>query len=263
MKKQLEQICIKISLIIHEGYFHAYYEIGKDTPHMKSRVALETYLVIIINIWIAIVVAGYRWDLSVLERLGAVSGSMPTLQAWVELIPVSESQALSLLESYPVLNNSVTGIPLILMRTLNASFLHFSWNHLFGNIISLWVIGRRYENANYRGTFLIVYVVTGIISMTCSAVFQPLALTAGASGAVFGLMGASVVLSKRSTYLVRKGQINQSSHMHYNLLGSTIGVFLVYNLIGTFVIPGVSIVAHVSGMIAGLLIGLVLPIRPW
>ena len=230
---------------------------------MKSRVALETYLVIIINIWIAIVVAGYRWDLSVLERLGAVSGSMPTLQAWVELIPVSESQALSLLESYPVLNNSVTGIPLILMRTLNASFLHFSWNHLFGNIMSLWVIGRRYEDANYRGTFLIVYVVTGIISMYCSAVFQPLALTAGASGAVFGLMGASVVLSKRATYLVRKGQINQSSHMHYDLLGYTIGVFLVYNLVGTFVIPGVSIVAHVSGMIAGLLIGLVLPIRPW
>ena len=230
---------------------------------MKSRVALETYLVIIINIWIAIVVAGYRWDLSVLERLGAVSGSMPTLQAWIELIPVRESQALSLLESYPVLNNSVTGIPLILIRTLNASFLHFSWNHLFGNIMSLWVIGRHYEDANYRGTFLIVYVVTGIISMYCSALFQPLALTAGASGAVFGLMGASFVLSKRATYLVRKGQINHSSHIQYTRLGRIVTFLLVFNLIATFVVPGVSIVAHISGMIAGLLIGLVLPIRQW
>ena len=230
---------------------------------MKSRITLETYLVIIINIWIAIVVAGYRWDLSVLERLGAVSGSTPVRQVWVELIPVSESQALYLLESYPVLNNSVTGIPLILIRTLNASFLHFSWTHLFGNIMSLWVIGRRYEDANYRGTFLMVYVVTGIISMYCSALFQPLAITAGASGAVFGLMGASFVLSKRATYLVRKGHINQSSHMRYALLGRTAGVFLVYNLVSTFIMPGVSIVAHISGMIAGLLIGLVLPIRHW
>ena len=230
---------------------------------MKKRMALETYLVLIINIWIAIVVAGYQWDLSVIARLGGVSGQMPTIQAWIELIPVSETLALQLVDTYPTLNNTLSDVPLFFMRTLNASFLHFSWSHLFGNALSLWIIGKQYENVNYRGTFLIIYVFTGIVSMSSAALLQPNALTAGASGAVFGLMGASAMLSKRARRLAVKGDLTPHIHASYTRLGKLVYTLMIYNLIATFVMPGISIVAHISGLIAGFVIGLVIPVRDW
>lgn len=230
---------------------------------MKKRKAWESYVIIIINIWLAIVVASYHWDFYIIDRLGGVSGQMPTIQAWIELLPVSESLALQLVDTYPTLNNTLSGVPLFLLRTLSASFLHFSWSHLFGNILSVWFIGRYYENVNYRGTFLITYVFTGIIAMSSAAVLQPDVLTAGASGAVFGLMGASVVLSKRAQRLAIKGSLTQHAHHKYTDLGRFVYVILIYNLIGTFIMPGISIVAHIAGLIAGGLIGLVLPIKDW
>jgi len=230
---------------------------------MKSRFPLETYLILIVNIWVAIIVSGYHWDVSILQRFGAVSGQMPTIQAWVELIPVREAQALHLLESYPSLNNVLSGIPLFIFRTLSASFLHFSWSHLFGNALSLWVIGKLYENVNYRGTFLVVYVVTGIVAMSSAAILQPDVVTAGASGSVFGLMGASFILSKRATRLALRGHLPQPAYMGYTRLGKLVYALLVYNLISTFVLPGISIIGHISGLIAGLLIGLIIPIKQW
>lgn len=230
---------------------------------MKKRMALETYLVLIINIWIAIVVAGYQWDLSVIDRLGGVSGQMPPIQAWIELIPVSETLALQLVDTYPTLNNTVSGVPLFLLRTLSASFLHFSWSHLFGNALALWIIGKPYETVNYRGTFLIIYVFTGIVSMSSAALLQPNALTAGASGAVFGLMGASFILSKRAQRLAVKGDLTPHIHASYTQLGKLVYVLIIYNLITTFIVPGVSIVAHISGLIAGIFIGFIIPVRDW
>lgn len=230
---------------------------------MKPRMALETYLVLIVNIWVAIIVAGYQWDVFIIDRLGGVSGQMPTIQAWIELIPVQESHALQLVDMYPTLNRTVSGIPLFLLRTLTASFLHFSWSHLFGNVISLWIIGKQYENVNYRGTFLIIYVFTGMVSMSSAAILQPNALTAGASGAVFGLMGASFILAKRASRSAIKGHLAPNAYDKYNRLGRLVYVLMIYNLISTFVIPGISIVGHIAGLIAGFIIGALIPIKEW
>lgn len=230
---------------------------------MKPRKALETYFVLIINIWIAIVVAGYRWDLSIIRQLGAVSGHMPETQSWIELIPLRHAHVAPALDAYPALHATVSGLPLFVLRALSASFLHFSWSHLLGNILSLWIIGKHYEKANYRGTFLIIYLFTGIVSMSSAALLQPSAITAGASGAVFGLMGASVVLSKRAQRLAVKGHLPQPLQAHYTHLGRVVYVLVVYNLITTFIVPGVSIVAHISGLIAGIFIGFIIPVRDW
>lgn len=230
---------------------------------MKPRMAIETYIILIINIWFALIVARSHWNIAIIQQLGAVSGGMPTAQSWVDLIPISHNQSVQLIESFPIIGTTLSGIPLFLMRTLNASFLHFSWSHLFGNLISLLIIGKQYEKTNYRSTFLIVYVVTGIISMASAALLQPNAITAGASGAVFGLMGASFILSKRAHQLAIKGQLPHYHIANYARLGKLVYSLMIYNLITTFIVPGISIVGHISGLIAGLCIGIIIPVKDW
>lgn len=230
---------------------------------MKTRATLETYLLIAINLWFAYIVSIHAWNTDFIHQLGAVSGNMPTEQLRILLVPLTEDMAIEWMRQNDFWVRPLAGIPLFIVRTLNASFLHFSWGHLFGNAVSLWIIGKRYEQVNYRGTFTLIYVFTGIISMSSAAILQPYALTAGASGAVFGLMGASYVLSKRAERLAFKRDMPHSTYVKYSQLGHLVYSLMVYNLIMTFVLPGISIVGHISGLIAGIIIGIIIPIKYW
>ena len=71
--------------------------------------------------------------------------------------------------------------------------------------------------------------------------FEPTAATAGASGAIFGLMGAAVVIMR---------------NRGINPMESGIGLWIGLNLLITFTIPGISIGGHIGGLVGGLLVAL-------
>ncbi|MEU3947382.1 rhomboid family intramembrane serine protease [Streptomyces sp. NPDC029526] len=125
-------------------------------------------------------------------------------------------------------------------RLLTSMFLHGSYIHIIFNMLSLWWIGGPLEAALGRARYLTLYLVSGLagsaLSYLIAAPNQP---SLGASGAVFGLFGATAVLMRRLNYDMRP-----------------IIALLVINLIITFS-PGFNIAwqAHLGGLVAGVVMG--------
>ncbi|MGW7460455.1 rhomboid family intramembrane serine protease [Streptomyces sp. NPDC054797] len=129
-------------------------------------------------------------------------------------------------------------------RLLTSVFLHTEWWHIISNMIGLWVIGGPLEAALGRSRYLAVYLLSGLGgSALVYLLTEPYAATLGASGAVFGLLGATVVLARRLRYEMRP-----------------VITMVVLMLVLTFVPIGghftVSWQAHVGGLITGALVGL-------
>jgi len=122
-------------------------------------------------------------------------------------------------------------------RLITAAFLHASLIHLLFNMLVLWFIGAPVEQAIGRGRFLAIYIVSGLAGSAGAIIFSPNVVTVGASGAIFGILGAALVL---------EGQKN------YVLGGQALGLIAV-NLIFTFAIPNISIGGHIGGLIGGAL----------
>ncbi|MFJ3724521.1 rhomboid family intramembrane serine protease [Streptomyces sp. NPDC090045] len=128
-------------------------------------------------------------------------------------------------------------------RLLTSVFLHTELWHIAGNMIALWVIGGPLEAALGRARYLAVYLLSGLGgSALVYLVSAPNTPTLGASGAVFGLLGATVVLVRRLRYEMRP-----------------VIVMVVLMLVLTFVpLGGISVSwpAHVGGLVTGALLGL-------
>ena len=122
-------------------------------------------------------------------------------------------------------------------RVITGGFLHFGPIHLLFNMMALWVIGRDIEPALGHARFLAVYLVSLLGGSAAVMLFStPNALVAGASGAVFGLMGALAVLLRRLR--IPLGQV---------------GGLIIVNLVITFLLPGISVAGHLGGLITGAL----------
>ncbi|NEY35732.1 rhomboid family intramembrane serine protease [Streptomyces sp. PRKS01-65] len=125
-------------------------------------------------------------------------------------------------------------------RLLTSMFLHGSTLHVLFNMLSLWWIGGPLEAALGRARYLALYLLSGLagsaLSYLIAAPNQP---SLGASGAVFGLFGATAVLMRR---------LNQDMR--------PVVVLLAINLVFTFS-PGFNIAwqAHIGGLVAGVVIG--------
>jgi membrane associated rhomboid family serine protease len=120
-------------------------------------------------------------------------------------------------------------------RLFTSGFLHFGPIHLLFNMIALWVIGKDVELVLGRSRFLAVYVVGLLGGSAASFVFGSAnSLVAGASGAVFGLMGGLAVLLRRMDLSLRPAV-----------------TLIVINLVISFVVPNISILGHVGGLVAG------------
>ena len=123
--------------------------------------------------------------------------------------------------------------------------------------------GYIYSELNYKGSLFIIYIVTGIVSMLSAYILQPDTLTAGASGAIFGIMGASLILSIKARIELKRKQIDNITATNYINEGKMVYGLIIFNLIMTFIIPNISIVGHISGLIMGILLGLLLPLKYW
>jgi membrane associated rhomboid family serine protease len=127
-------------------------------------------------------------------------------------------------------------------RVGTAAFLHANALHILFNMFALWLLGRALETYIGTARFLAIYVVAGI-SGSAGALLMTNAHTAtvGASGAIFGLMGALLVLERRGVPLI----------------GPILPVLLI-NLVISLAYPGISIGGHIGGLIGGLLAALAL-----
>lgn len=120
-------------------------------------------------------------------------------------------------------------------RLITATFLHYGLVHLGMNMLVLWIIGPPLEDYFGHARYLLVYVVAGLAGSAGALLWSPNALTVGASGAIWGIMGAALVLEARRIYVFG---------------GSALGL-VVLNLAITFLIPGISIGGHIGGLIGG------------
>ena len=128
-------------------------------------------------------------------------------------------------------------------RILTAGFLHGGFLHLLFNMYSLWILGGMLEPAIGRLRFALIYFVSLLAGSFGALLMQPTGLTVGASGAIFGLMGAAVVI------LRNRG---------LNPMESGLGLWIGLNLLITFTIPGISIGGHIGGLLGGAVTALVL-----
>ena len=87
-------------------------------------------------------------------------------------------------------------------RLITAAFLHASLIHLGMNMLVLWFIGAPVEQAIGRGRFLAIYIVSGLAGSAGAIIFSPNAVTVGASGAIFGILGAALVLEAQKNYVL-------------------------------------------------------------
>ena len=122
-------------------------------------------------------------------------------------------------------------------RLITSAFLHYGPIHLAFNLLALWWIGTPVENYLGRWRFLLVYLVSGLAGAAGALVIDPTTPTAGASGAIFGILGAALVLERQRAYV---------------LGGSALGL-IVINLVISFTFPGISVGGHVGGLIGGAL----------
>jgi membrane associated rhomboid family serine protease len=122
-------------------------------------------------------------------------------------------------------------------RLLTAAFLHYGPVHLGLNMLALYWIGRPLEDALGPLRYLMLYVVSGLAGSAGALIVEPTGVTVGASGAIFGILGAAIVLERQGSYV---------------LGGSAISL-LVVNLAFTFAVPGISIGGHLGGAIGGAL----------
>jgi membrane associated rhomboid family serine protease len=128
-------------------------------------------------------------------------------------------------------------------RLVTSGFMHFGLLHIALNMYFLYVLGRMLEPAMGRVQYLLLYFASLLGGSLGVIVLGGVGITAGASGAVFGLLAAATV------GLWRRG---------INPFSTGIGATLIMNLVITFAIPGISIGGHVGGAIAGSICGLVM-----
>ena len=127
-------------------------------------------------------------------------------------------------------------------RIVTSAFLHGSFLHITFNMFALWQVGSFVEMIYGTPRMAIIYVLSGLGSGLLITYLTPTEPTIGASGAIFGLFGALVVAG------IRLGKPGR------DLLRQSTAI-IVINLVISFASPGISVAAHIGGLIAGLLCG--------
>ena len=134
-------------------------------------------------------------------------------------------------------------------RLFTGLFLHGSIFHLIFNSYALYVIGSQIESFLGKFKFAVIYLAGGVMGSLFSITFNGNAASIGASGAIFGLMGALVYFGYH--YRVYLG----------NVIKSQIIPLIVFNLVLGFVMTGVDNSAHIGGLIGGTLATVALGVK--
>ncbi|HEY5332553.1 MAG TPA: rhomboid family intramembrane serine protease [Solirubrobacterales bacterium] len=125
-------------------------------------------------------------------------------------------------------------------RTITSGFVHVSILHIAFNMYLLFILGRLLEPAIGTVRFVFLYFAALLAGSFVALLFEPNAVSAGASGAIFGVLGA--------TFVIARGRRLDS-------IAGQIGILILINLVFTFSDGSISVGAHVGGLAAGVLCG--------
>ncbi|MFD9428829.1 MULTISPECIES: rhomboid family intramembrane serine protease [unclassified Streptomyces] len=181
-------------------------------PRLVTKVLLGINLAVFVAVW----VTGHSWLVDDLMLLG---------RAWDPSPPPGSIEGVAEGQWY---------------RLVTSMFLHQEVWHIAFNMLGLWWLGGPLEAALGRGRYLVLYLLSGLAgSALMYWIAAPNEGSLGASGAVFGLFGATAVMMRRMNYDMRP-----------------VLVLLALNLLFTFTWGGIAWEAHVGGLIAGTLIAI-------
>lgn len=137
-------------------------------------------------------------------------------------------------------------------RIFTSAFLHFGPVHLAFNMYALWLFGPIIEQMYGHAEFFVIYMLCAAGGSVLTLLGAPDSLTAGASGAIFGLFGLAFVVSRRRHLLLGP---------QARAILSQVGGLLLINLIITFSFSFISWTGHLGGLAVGVVIGLLLAPR--
>lgn len=136
-------------------------------------------------------------------------------------------------------------------RLFSAMFLHSGLIHLGFNVIGLLIFGHQIERLYGYARFLVIYILAGLAGSITSYAFNlssaPHAIGVGASGAVFGILGALVAF-----FLSNRGLLGKMGRQTLTGLLALAAI----NLAVGFIMPGIDNFAHIGGFAGGLLLGM-------
>ncbi len=129
------------------------------------------------------------------------------------------------------------------IRTVTSIFLHIGFIHLFMNMWAFNILGKQNENFYGHLKMFIIFLYSGVVGNLLSLIFMGNnSISAGASGAIFGLMGSLLYFA-----------INQRTYMTEALKKDIIPVIII-NIIFSFMIPSINLYAHIGGLLGGMLV---------
>ncbi len=139
-------------------------------------------------------------------------------------------------------------------RLFTAVFMHFGIEHILNNMLILYVLGDYLERAMGKARYLILYLVSGVganvVSLYIDAEESYMVVSAGASGAIFGMIGGLLY-----AVLINRGRLE-------DLSTKQLVVMIAFSLYFGFTSTGVDNVAHVAGLVIGMLVALILYRKP-
>jgi rhomboid protease GluP len=132
-------------------------------------------------------------------------------------------------------------------RLLVSNYLHVGIIHIGFNMWCLWNLGFLAERVFRPRTYVLVYTLCGLAGSVASCWRHPNAVGVGASGAIFGLAGALIAVLTRGRFNVPPEAIRSTRRSLLSFAG--------YNLLFGAVVPGIDNMAHVGGLLMGLVLG--------
>lgn len=161
----------------------------------------------------------------------------------------------STLDTKYMLNSGAALAPLIVdygqyYRLFTSMFLHFGIEHLFNNMLVLFFLGDNLERAVGKVKFVIIYLLSGLGASALSCAYNyirgEIVLSAGASGAVFGVIGALLYV-----VIINKGRLE-------DMTSTRLGLLVLFSLYHGFSESGIDNMAHIGGIICGILLAVLL-----
>jgi len=128
-------------------------------------------------------------------------------------------------------------------RIVTNGFVHVSILHIAFNMYLLFILGRLLEPSIGTARFVFLYFASLLAGSYVALLFAPETLSAGASGAIFGVLGA--------TFVIARGR-------RLDAIAGQIGILILINLVFTFSDGQISVGAHVGGLVCGVLCGFVI-----
>ena len=162
-------------------------------------------------------------------------------------VPILLGQYQNIINDYCVHGPSIRGGQYY--RLITGMFLHGNVFHLFFNCYALYVLGSQIENFLGRIKYVIIYLFSGIMGALFSMTFSGPIGSIGASGAIFGLMGALLYFGYH--YRVYLGSV----------IKSQIIPLIIVNLAIGFIFSGIDNFAHIGGLIGGTMITMALGVK--